>query len=104
MSHAPDSPLAARFLASPNRGQRRGRGRPDCVILHYTGMATGEAALAPSDPASEVSCHYFVWEDGKDRPARRRGPAHLARRRGFWKGEPRPELRFDRNRDRQSRP
>jgi N-acetylmuramoyl-L-alanine amidase len=67
MSHAraPDSPLAARFLASPNRGERRGRGRPNCLILHYTGMPTGEGALKRLlDPASEVSAHYLIWEDG----------------------------------------
>ena len=61
----PDSPLAARFLASPNRGERRGRGRPDCLILHYTGMPSGDGALKLLlDPASEVSAHYLVWEDG----------------------------------------
>jgi N-acetylmuramoyl-L-alanine amidase len=61
----PDSPLASRFLDSPNRGERRGRRRPDCLILHYTGMATGEAALKVLlNPASALSAHYFVWEDG----------------------------------------
>jgi N-acetylmuramoyl-L-alanine amidase len=60
-----DSPLAARFLNSPNRGERRGYGRPNCLVLHYTGMPTGEAALkALTDPASDVSAHYLVWEDG----------------------------------------
>ncbi len=62
---SPDSPLVARFLSSPNHGERRGRGRPDCLILHYTGMSTGEAALkALTDSASQVSAHYLVWEDG----------------------------------------
>jgi N-acetylmuramoyl-L-alanine amidase len=62
---APDSSLAARFLASPNRGERRRRGRPDCLVLHYTGMPTGEAALKVLlDPAAELSAHYLVWEDG----------------------------------------
>ena len=61
----PDSPLANRFVASPNYGERRGYGRPNSLILHYTGMPTGEAALkALTDPASEVSAHYLVWEDG----------------------------------------
>ncbi len=41
-------------------------GRPNCLILHYTGMSTGEGALARlCDPASEVSSHYLVWEDGR---------------------------------------
>jgi N-acetylmuramoyl-L-alanine amidase len=65
IARPPDSPLAARFLNSPNRGERHGRGRPDCLILHYTGMPTGEAALKVLlDPSSELSAHYFVWEDG----------------------------------------
>jgi N-acetylmuramoyl-L-alanine amidase len=61
----PDSPLAEAFLSSPNHGERRGFARPDSVILHYTGMATGDAALARlRDPGSELSSHYFVTEDG----------------------------------------
>jgi N-acetylmuramoyl-L-alanine amidase len=61
----PDSPLAARFLESPNRDERFGRIRPNCLILHYTGMPTGEAAFkALTDPASKVSAHYLIWEDG----------------------------------------
>jgi N-acetylmuramoyl-L-alanine amidase len=63
---APDSPLVARVLPSPNFGERRGHARPDCVVLHYTGMPTAEGALALLvDPAAEVSAHYFVWESGE---------------------------------------
>ena len=65
LARTPDSPLAARFLNSPNHGERRGYGRPNCLVLHYTGMPTGEAALkALTDPGSDVSAHYLVWEDG----------------------------------------
>jgi N-acetylmuramoyl-L-alanine amidase len=36
------------------------------AILHYTGMQTGEAALARlRDPAAKVSAHYLVEEDGR---------------------------------------
>jgi len=50
---------------SPNFGERRGGARPDMVVLHYTGMASAEAALARlSDPSSRVSAHYFVDADG----------------------------------------
>ncbi len=36
------------------------------LVLHYTGMQTGEAALARmQDAAAEVSAHYMVWEDGR---------------------------------------
>ena len=63
---APDCSRVARVLPSPNFGERRGPTRPDCVILHYTGMPTAEAALALlRDPASEVSSHYLVWENGE---------------------------------------
>jgi N-acetylmuramoyl-L-alanine amidase len=62
---SPDSFLVGRFVPSPNYGDRRGYGRPNSLILHYTGMPTGEAALkALTDPASEVSAHYLIWEDG----------------------------------------
>jgi N-acetylmuramoyl-L-alanine amidase len=65
-SQFPDSPVAAEFIASPNHGKRRGYARPDCIILHYTGMPTGAEALALlCEPAAEVSSHYFVWEDGR---------------------------------------
>ncbi|MGF1503307.1 MAG: N-acetylmuramoyl-L-alanine amidase [Paracoccaceae bacterium] len=47
--------------ASPNHGPRRGVARPDMVVLHYTGMASAEAARARlSDPAAEVSAHYLI--------------------------------------------
>jgi N-acetylmuramoyl-L-alanine amidase len=84
----PDSPLVARFVASPNFGERRGYNRPDCLILHYTGMPTGEAALtALTDPAAEVSSHYLIWEDGAiDQLVAERNRAWHAGR-GSWKGE-----------------
>jgi len=83
-----DSLVAREFIASPNHGERRGYGRPDSVILHYTGMPTGAEALAwLCNPGSEVSAHYFVWEDGRvlqlvpeDRRAWHAG-------RSVWKGE-----------------
>jgi N-acetylmuramoyl-L-alanine amidase len=35
------------------------------VVLHYTGMVSGEAALARlCDPRARVSAHYLVMEDG----------------------------------------
>ena len=60
----PDSPLADRIHPSPNHGKRRGCTKPDSLILHYTGMAqTSEALLWLANPLSQVSCHYFVFED-----------------------------------------
>jgi N-acetylmuramoyl-L-alanine amidase len=50
---------------SPNFGPRA-KGPPHMLVLHYTGMPTGEAALARMrDPATEVSAHYMVEEDGR---------------------------------------
>ena len=64
MTLIPDTPLARRVAPSPNHGERRGRGI-DTLVLHYTGMTSGAAALARlRDPLSEVSAHYLVFEDG----------------------------------------
>ncbi len=52
--------------SSPNFGPRRGGSVPSLVVLHYTAMATAEAALARfCDPAAEVSAHYLIAEDGR---------------------------------------
>jgi N-acetylmuramoyl-L-alanine amidase len=62
----PDSPLVREVRPSPNTSARRNGHRvPDMVVLHYTGMATAQAALdLLCDPASNVSAHYVVLEDG----------------------------------------
>ena len=39
---------------------------PSILVLHYTGMKTGEEALARlRDPEARVSSHYMVEEDGR---------------------------------------
>jgi N-acetylmuramoyl-L-alanine amidase len=39
---------------------------PDMIVLHYTGMPDGPAALARlRDPEAKVSAHYLVEEDGR---------------------------------------
>jgi len=61
---------------------------PDMLVLHYTGMETGAAALARlSAPEAKVSSHYLVEEDGRifrlvpeERRAWHAGVS-------FWKGE-----------------
>ncbi|TIV60916.1 N-acetylmuramoyl-L-alanine amidase [Mesorhizobium sp.] len=61
----PDHP-EAEVRVSPNFGPRRETLRPDMIVLHYTGMASGAGAEAwLCDPASEVSSHYLVHEDGR---------------------------------------
>jgi N-acetylmuramoyl-L-alanine amidase len=50
---------------SPNHGPRRADA-VDFLILHYTGMTSGQAALERlCDPAAQVSAHYLVEEDGR---------------------------------------
>jgi N-acetylmuramoyl-L-alanine amidase len=62
----PESPVATGVLASPNHGERAGSARPSMLILHYTGMPDEASALAwLANPVSQVSCHYFVFEDGR---------------------------------------
>ena len=71
---------------SPNFDARRSP--PDMAILHYTGMRTGEEALARlRDPAAKVSAHYVVEEDGRvfSLVAEERRAWHAGV--SFWKGE-----------------
>jgi N-acetylmuramoyl-L-alanine amidase len=85
---SPDSPLVARFVASPNHGERRGYSRPNCLILHYTGMPTGEAALKTlTDPASGVSAHYLIWEDGLIDQLVSESDRAWHAGKAWWKGE-----------------
>lgn len=78
----------ARFVPSPNHGERVGGRRPDMILLHYTGMETAVSALDwLCREESQVSCHYFVHEDGRiDQlvPEERRA-WHAGK--SFWKGE-----------------
>lgn len=72
---------------SPNFGERRIDGAPDLIVLHYTGMATGEAAedwLCNTE--SEVSSHYLVHEDGRiiQMVAESKRAWHAGK--SFWKG------------------
>lgn len=79
---------AARVVPSPNHGERAGAQAPDMIILHYTGMETGAAALDwLCREESQVSSHYLVHEDGRvdqlvpeDRRAWHAG-------KSMWKGE-----------------
>lgn len=56
----------ADIIASPNVGERRNGRSIDMLVLHYTGMDSGQAAQDwLCSPQSEVSCHYIVHEDGR---------------------------------------
>ncbi|MEO0501801.1 MAG: N-acetylmuramoyl-L-alanine amidase [Pseudomonadota bacterium] len=51
---------------SPNAGPRRDGLSPRFVVLHYTAMATAQAAIDRlCDPASEVSAHYVICKSGR---------------------------------------
>jgi len=50
---------------SPNMNDRPAGVIIDMVVLHYTGMKTGKAALDRlCDPDAKVSAHYLIDEDG----------------------------------------
>jgi N-acetylmuramoyl-L-alanine amidase len=74
-------------LPSPNHDARPDGAPVDMLILHYTGMASGAAAIARlRDPEAKVSAHYVVEEDGRilrlvpeDRRAWHAGVSH-------WRG------------------
>ena len=60
-----DAQLAVTPHPSPNVGPRRNGAAPDMIVLHYTAMATPEAALERlCDPQAEVSAHYLICERG----------------------------------------
>lgn len=50
---------------SPNFGPRKGGVTPSLIVVHYTAMPNAQAALERlSDPAHEVSAHYFLDQSG----------------------------------------
>lgn len=56
----------ATLARSPNFGPRPDGANVDLLILHYTGMPHDDQALAwLQNPQSQVSCHYFVHQDGR---------------------------------------
>ena len=70
---------------SPNHDSRGGAA-VDMLVLHYTGMQSGAAAIDRlCDPAAKVSAHYTIDEDGtvyahvpEDRRAWHAGVSHWA--------------------------
>ena len=73
---------------SPNFGERRGEAAVDMLVVHYTDTQSAEDALdILTDPASQVSAHYLIDEDGtvyrlvaEDQRAWHAGLS-------FWRGE-----------------
>lgn len=78
----------ARWRASPNFGPRRNGLRPNILLLHYTGMATGKAAEDwLCNAGSEVSSHYLVHEDGSVVQMVREADRAWHAGKASWKGE-----------------
>jgi N-acetylmuramoyl-L-alanine amidase len=76
------------FIPAPSPNFDARIAPPDMIVLHYTGMPDGVAALARmTDAAAKVSAHYMVEEDGRIfalvPEARRAWHAGLS----FWRGE-----------------
>jgi N-acetylmuramoyl-L-alanine amidase len=62
----PESSVVTEVVPSPTHDERKDGREPDIILLHYTGMKTGQAALERlCAPDSKVSSHYFVFEDGR---------------------------------------
>lgn len=73
---------------SPNFGERAGGRSPDIIVLHYTGMETADGALKwLCAPESQVSCHYFVHEDGRVEQLVREKDRAWHAGKSFWQGE-----------------
>jgi len=73
---------------SPNHNERPAGKAIDILLLHYTGMRDGDAALRRlRDPAAKVSSHYLIEEDG--RTHRLVEESHRAWHAGvgYWAGE-----------------
>jgi N-acetylmuramoyl-L-alanine amidase len=76
------------LIAAPSPNFDSRTAPPSNLLLHYTGMPTGEGALARlRDPAAKVSAHYVVEEDGRvfSLVAEERRAWHAGV--SFWKGE-----------------
>lgn len=71
-----------------NYEERRDGMRPYILLMHYTGMESGAAALARlSDPASKVSVHYMVEEDGGVRALVPEDKRAWHAGASYWQGE-----------------
>jgi len=54
------------IIASPSPNFDERKHKVDMLVLHYTGMESGQAALDHMrNPEAKVSSHYMVWEDGR---------------------------------------
>ena len=72
---------------SPNCGPRRDGLTAQFVVLHYTAMASAEAAIERlCDPAHEVSAHYVICKTGRVTQLVGEGMRSWHAGAGEWKG------------------
>jgi N-acetylmuramoyl-L-alanine amidase len=84
----PDSCVVAEVDPSPNHGERKDGRRPDMIVLHYTGMRHADSALELLKAAgSDVSAHYFVFEDGRIIQLVQESRRAWHAGKSFWAGE-----------------
>jgi len=84
----PDAGCVDEVRQAANFGDRVSGMPLDMIILHYTGMESGEAALDwLCNPESGVSCHYFVDEAGKITQLVREESRAWHAGKSCWKGE-----------------
>jgi len=73
---------------SPNNGPRAAGVPVDILLLHYTGMPSAEGALEwLVSPQSQVSAHYFIFEDGHVVQLVDEGQRAWHAGKSFWAGE-----------------
>lgn len=66
MTFPADTKLACEVRPAANASERRGGAPVDMLVLHYTGMKDENDALDWLVSAnSKVSCHYFIFEEGR---------------------------------------
>ena len=65
MTFVADTNCTCQIVPAVNFGERVSHLPIDMLLLHYTGMESGEAAIDwLCGQESNVSCHYVVEEDG----------------------------------------
>ena len=88
MSFQADSACSCEIRSAVNFGPRAEGKSIDMLIMHYTGMESGDAALDwLCREESGVSCHYLVFEDGRivQMVAENLRAWHAGK--SFWRGE-----------------
>ncbi|MGI9353166.1 MAG: N-acetylmuramoyl-L-alanine amidase, partial [Rhizobiaceae bacterium] len=76
-------------MPARNFGERAEGLNTDILLLHYTGMETADSALDwLCREESGVSCHYFVFEDGRIVQMVPEGKRAWHAGKSSWKDEP----------------